>query len=179
MEISKVITLSTAHISKKTGDMIDADPVTNTLGLCIYPKADYGWFIVIDDNAIYQAKTESIPEDLARLILFANDIGCSYLCLDCDGEVIPYLYKYDWESEQNWESEHLLNQLKELSYKVEFDLTGDEEIEINNIDGCIWVCKYSPSKGCSEQVKLFCNSNEIDRNDIINLCDRNHWSYVL
>ena len=96
MEITKMITLSTAHITENTAKKLDSDPTTNCLGLCVYKKSEYGWYITIDRNSIFKAEIQTIPHDLARLILFARDLDCETLCLDCDAEEIPYFETYEW-----------------------------------------------------------------------------------
>ena len=95
-EITKMITLSTAHITENTAKKLDSDPTTNCLGLCVYKKSEYGWYITIDSNSILKAEIQAIPQDLARLILFARDLDCETLCLDCDAEEIPYFEVYEW-----------------------------------------------------------------------------------
>ena len=96
MEITKMLTMSTMHIKESTAELLNKEPETNTLGLCVYPKCDFGYYITIDEYAVKQASEEEFPEDLSNLIIFAHDLDCKTLCLDCDAEVIPYLNKYDW-----------------------------------------------------------------------------------
>lgn len=93
LEISKMLTLSTAHITQKTSERLEKDPDDNNLGLCVYPTT-YGWFIMINEQTI--KNTEHLPKELANLIKFANDLGCSALCLDCDGTKVDYLETFDW-----------------------------------------------------------------------------------
>lgn len=96
IEFEKLLTLSTAHICKETADKLDADPETNCLGLCVYSKANYGWFIYDIAQLPYNKEFEELPEDLANVIRFAHDLGVNILCLDCDGEELPYLKTYTW-----------------------------------------------------------------------------------
>lgn len=93
-EISTVLTLSTMHISEKTAHLLDAEPDTNYMGLCVYPKCQYGWYIAIDQ--FEHAATENIPNDLLKIISFAKFVNCSLLCLDCDAGECPFLPVYEW-----------------------------------------------------------------------------------
>ena len=90
MEISKMITVSTGHISKETAELLEND---NIYGLIVYQKDEYGWFIFLSEEDDYYV---SIPDELLKLIKFAKDLGCSWLCLDRDGDVLEYLEVFDW-----------------------------------------------------------------------------------
>lgn len=97
IEITKTLTLSTCHISEDTAKSLTNDPDDNNLGLCIYEKAEYGWYIYIDDNALNTIKTDdTTPEDLKRAITLADSLGCKILCLDCDGPECDFLPIYNW-----------------------------------------------------------------------------------
>ena len=95
MEISKILTLSTAHITESVSEALDNDPNTNELGLTVYKKADYGWFIYIPEDYDKTAK-EGLPECLKACIDLALKNDCNILCLDCDGEEEPTLPTYEW-----------------------------------------------------------------------------------
>ena len=92
-----MLTISTEHIKNSTAKLLDEDPETNCLGLCVYPKSDFGWYITVDDFAVKMASEEELPEDLSNLIMFAHDLNCETLCLDCEGETLSYLKTYDWD----------------------------------------------------------------------------------
>ena len=82
LDIQKTLTISTARIT----------PETNELCLSVYRKEDYGYYITITDQIDYNL----LPTELAKIIQFTKDVGCSILCLDCDGPIIPYLETFDW-----------------------------------------------------------------------------------
>ena len=110
LEIGKMLTLSTAHITSKTADRLDKDPDDNNLGICVYPKSDYGWYISITETL---ANTDDLPKDLACVMKFALFMGCETLCLDCDGEVCNFLPTYEWDENvgtgsENTQSDRLL-----------------------------------------------------------------------
>ena len=99
MEISKMLTISTAHVSEKTADLLE----NNKLKVVVYNKEDFGWFIHLDEDNLtnyYDSNdTESyfyVPEELLKLMKFAQDLGCDWLCLDCDGEELEYFDTFDW-----------------------------------------------------------------------------------
>lgn len=90
MEIYKMMVLSTGHISKETAKLLEEDKV----GVVVYPKDEYGWFIVVTDwNGI---DADPVPDDLAECLKIAEENGCDWLCLDCDGETVENLPIYQW-----------------------------------------------------------------------------------
>lgn len=94
MEISKMLTVSTAHISKETAELLENE----TKDLVVYKKENYGWFIHVlsldweNDLEDYL----NIPYDLKNILCFTINNGCEWLCLDRDGEIINDLNVYDW-----------------------------------------------------------------------------------
>lgn len=93
LEIQKMITLSTAHITEQTAKLLDKEPEKNNMTISVYKKSEYGWFLPIES---IDYNTAAIPEDLKKVIAFAKDHGCSWLCLDCDGPILDYLDTYKW-----------------------------------------------------------------------------------
>ena len=92
LDIAKILTLSTAHIKPETATMLDNEPNTDNLGLSVYDKARYGWFIYID--SVIDDTLNHLPEDLKACIAFAKKQKCEWLCLDADGEEIEKLTIY-------------------------------------------------------------------------------------
>lgn len=93
MEIDKMLTLSTGHITEESAILLDrlADGITDN-GPITYKKKDYGWFVHIYDIL----EEFDIPEDLKKVIEFARRHNCSWLCLDCNGNRVDFLPVYDW-----------------------------------------------------------------------------------
>lgn len=96
LETCEMLTLSTAHISEKTAEMLRMEPETNAMGLSVYAKTGgsndyYGWFIYL-----VNVKNENVPSDLADCIKLAQDNHCGILCMDCDGPVVLGLETFDW-----------------------------------------------------------------------------------
>lgn len=93
LELYNIVHISTAHISKKTADMLEQEGVTNGLGISVYEKLGYGWFIYVPTGDITES---SLPEDLKACLLFAQNMGCAWLCLDRDAEMVDGLSIYEW-----------------------------------------------------------------------------------
>lgn len=101
MEISRMLTLSTSHITQKTAEELEQRPAQfNSFWsawdhLAIYDKGSYGWWILVSE--LEYAELNQLPEDLAACCRFAKQNDCDWLCLDCDGPVEEYLPTYEWE----------------------------------------------------------------------------------
>lgn len=89
MEINKMLTISTAHISEETAKLLDKDEI----GIPVFNKGNYGWFIFVPQ---YNDYVSYIPKDLNHLLTFAKDCDCDWLCLDADGEILDYLETFVW-----------------------------------------------------------------------------------
>lgn len=94
-EINKMLTVSTQHISAETADILDkevAHVVTKWKQLPpIFSKGDYGWFIYCGES-----ENCKCPNDLKAVIDFAVECGCTWLCLDADGNFMKNLDVYSW-----------------------------------------------------------------------------------
>lgn len=91
MEIVKMLTISTAHIKQETAELFNDCDIPFDIG--IYDKKSYGWFLF--DWDLSQAI--DIPLDLLACFRLAEEHGCTWLCLDCDGEIVKDLPTYEWE----------------------------------------------------------------------------------
>lgn len=89
--IDKMMTLSTAHISEETAHLLDDERAATKWGLIVYNKSVYGWFLNLGFDELF-----NIPMDLLKCINYALDHGCSWLCLDRDGDTTLELPTYDW-----------------------------------------------------------------------------------
>lgn len=85
LEISKILTLSTAHISFQTASLLDQDALE-----CSRRTDEYGYVI----NTYWA--DHSLTQDLNQVLDFARDNGCDYVNLDRDGPVVDELPAYDW-----------------------------------------------------------------------------------
>lgn len=96
MEISKMLTLSTSHVTDKTLKLLNTEANGNNFPcLAVYKKEDYGYFIYIDKDA-YIRDHSNMPGDLNTVVSFAIETGCNILCLDCDGEELVCLPHYEY-----------------------------------------------------------------------------------
>ena len=86
-EISKMLTLSTAHISAETGRMLEAgdSPFVIAYGY------EYGWFVPVTESACTCAE-----ESLTDCFKLAHDNDCTWIRFDCDGPEEVGLKTYDW-----------------------------------------------------------------------------------
>lgn len=92
MEISKMLTVSTAHISPTNAELLDE----GVKDLIVYKKDDYGWFINVPSYDIEKGSLSICALPIHRLIVFAKDLGCDWLCFDRDGEILDYFSTYGW-----------------------------------------------------------------------------------
>ena len=95
MEISKMITMSTGHISEETSKILR--DINNTLPISVYDKTGFGWFIYLPIDKTEDARIlKELPKDLAMIFMFARHHMFDVICLDCDGNDIDELPIYDW-----------------------------------------------------------------------------------
>lgn len=91
MGISKMLTLSTAHVSTNTGAILDSQHYSE---LIVYEKECSGWFIYLGSESL-QINLEKLPSDLRDVIMLALQNDCQWLCLDVAGEELAELPTYD------------------------------------------------------------------------------------
>ena len=63
--------------------------------------------------------------------------------------------------------------------ELESHISSDEEIEIDLLNGNIWISKYSEAKGTWDGIEKFCKEYEIDLDLLMEQCNKRHWDYVL
>ena len=99
LEITRCLTISTAHISKETEEKLKVESYQNNMCLCVYDRLDFGWWINVDDVAREVLEdpslAEDVPEDLVACLKLAVEHDCQLLCLDCDGLVVDDLPVYE------------------------------------------------------------------------------------
>ena len=90
LEICKMLTISTGHISRATADRLTEgdDDLPWVLAW-----SDYGWLVLAHDIA---GDDHDFPEDLQRCMDFAWSHGCDWVRLDCDGDKLDELPVFDW-----------------------------------------------------------------------------------
>jgi hypothetical protein len=97
-EISKMLTLSTAHIRRSTSELLQFK--TDDVPFC-FDKTDAGWIVLVSDKAFGTKGVEiidplTVPSDLKTVLAYARSLGCEWLCLDRDGDVNPNLPTWEW-----------------------------------------------------------------------------------
>ncbi|MEK3955921.1 MULTISPECIES: DUF5983 family protein [unclassified Psychrobacillus] len=93
LEISSMLTISTAHISEETAKLIESNAIQ---GLIHYQKNEYGWFIYTGVEEDEVELKEDLPEDLKSVMDVAIRHNCIWLCLDRDAELAKDLPIYHW-----------------------------------------------------------------------------------
>ena len=95
MEIDKMLTISSRHVSADTKDLLDqaADDNEEDPMSSVYEKQGYGWFVACnpDNKEIW----DNCPADLVQCMKLARDNGCFWLCLDADGPRVETLEFFD------------------------------------------------------------------------------------
>lgn len=91
MDITRCLTISMSHIRERTSHLLAAEPRTNKMGLSVYAKGDYGYWIYTGFIG------GDVPDDLMACINLAIENECEWLCVDSDGEEIENLPTYEWE----------------------------------------------------------------------------------
>lgn len=96
MEISKMLTISTAHVKEQTLMLLACEPNSNRFPyIGVYPKCGYGYFIYINQDGLdSMRKDTTFPDDLMAAIDVAVEADCDILCLDCDGGELETLNTY-------------------------------------------------------------------------------------
>lgn len=105
LEISKMMTLSTAHIAPNTAKDLEKtarcefplNMLSCNVPFPVYKKGDYGYFIYVTEDTISDALIgDFCPSDLLDVAIYAENNGCNLLCLDGDGPTVPDLKTYEW-----------------------------------------------------------------------------------
>ena len=95
LEIDKMLTISSRHVSADTKDLLDqaADDNEEDPMPPVYEKQGYGWFVACDpDN---EETWDNYPADLVQCMKLTRDNGCFWLCLDADGPRVETLEFFD------------------------------------------------------------------------------------
>lgn len=60
--------------------------------------------------------------------------------------------------------------------EVEIDVVTDGDTKENN---GVWLCDYSESRGGAEFIEKICEADDVDKNELIDLCNKYDWNYVI
>jgi len=97
MEITKMLVLSTNHVTQETDEMFSEalrDGVSFPVGL--YAKGHYGWFLNVSEDPHNVEEHPWMTPDLYKVLRFARDQDCDWVMLDRDGDIIDELPSYAW-----------------------------------------------------------------------------------
>ena len=95
LEIDKMLTISSRHVSADTKDLLDqaADDNEEDPMPPVFEKQGYGWLVACDpDN---EETWDNYPADLVQCMKLTRDNGCFWLCLDADGLRVETLEFFD------------------------------------------------------------------------------------
>lgn len=101
LEISKMLTLSTAHIAGPTMVRL-CSAFPNFENIEVYRKDDVGAYIYFHTDEYNKltcsnkGSSGTLTDDLYKCIVLAHELGCNMLCLDQDGPTTVLLETYDW-----------------------------------------------------------------------------------
>lgn len=102
LEIVKLVTLSTSHVSQTTSNMLPQN-ATHLASTRAPPDwwpefvRDEGWmFWVPEDVVIFEAAFADAPKDLRDVLMYVRNSGCEWCLFDCDGPICDALYHYEW-----------------------------------------------------------------------------------
>ena len=84
-EIAKILVLSTAHITESTSKWLAAER---------YPSDEYGFWLAVSSGHIRDR--QSSPNELKKILVFAESKECSYVRLDRDGDIVSVFEVFDW-----------------------------------------------------------------------------------
>lgn len=90
LPITKVLELSTQHISEVTAGLLNTSMIS---GISVYHKEEYGWFIYVSPE---EEENEQIPDDLNEVLKFSRSNDCSWIMLDRDYDTIKELPTFEW-----------------------------------------------------------------------------------
>ena len=95
LEIDKMLTISSLHVSADTKDLLDqaADDNEEDPMPPVYEKQGYGWFVACDSDN--EETWDNYPADLVQCMKLTRDNGCFWLCLDADGPRVETLEFFD------------------------------------------------------------------------------------
>jgi len=99
-EITVTPVISTGHITKQDGDILD-DQCSDIP--CLYARHEYGWELKLGEFKsrysrleIKRLRSNGLSDDFVKLMLYFSDLGYNHLNIDRDGPVIEGLNQFEW-----------------------------------------------------------------------------------
>ena len=94
LDISKMLTVSTVHITNKTASKLGFDEFED---IPVFEKGEFGWLVCALCIDYLDDAENQIPADLFAAMMLARSNDCEWLCLDHDGEIVDELKVFDWD----------------------------------------------------------------------------------
>lgn len=93
-----MLDLSLSHLSPSTIHFLDEQDSGDAIpSVVLFEKETYGYFIPLipeeEDEETYEER--GYPEDLIRVLRFAEEKGCTWIMLDVDGAISEELPFWD------------------------------------------------------------------------------------
>lgn len=98
MEITNMLTISTAHIAESTANFLEElvnNKHSDRFDVPMVMQHTYGFIIWVGQDDI-TPKEYGISEDLRACMQLAYNNACHWLNLDSDAEIVPDLETFDW-----------------------------------------------------------------------------------
>lgn len=98
LSISRMVSVSTAHITSETDKLLRQESVAPTLSpLCVFGKDGNGWIIYLDRSllATDASATTNIPSDLSGIIDICLEHDIDVIDLDDIGDYVEELPMYN------------------------------------------------------------------------------------
>jgi hypothetical protein len=95
LEIERILTISTGHLTETTRLMLDHPKARNSLGRGPTASSEFGWVFwaeLLEDIPFLE---ELMPKDLLEVLKFTEQQDCAYVRLDADGDQVEGLEYYD------------------------------------------------------------------------------------
>ena len=94
-EIKKVLVISTGHLTEFTNSVMVMEK--GEIGLVYYP-IEHGYVLILPPKITEWLKAEgwTAPRCIVDIVRRAKRLGCDWVRLDCDGEVLDGLTYYEW-----------------------------------------------------------------------------------
>lgn len=93
-KVGAYLDISTAHIPPSVGELLDAGGLDGNSGFVVtvdqrrfQDGGRKGWWVLVSDPA----NCEGMPEELRRVVDYAREQGCEWICIDRDGAIITEL----------------------------------------------------------------------------------------
>lgn len=90
---SKMMNLSTAHISEETAIWLQEG---NHPSLIFYTKSVYGFWIMVPPEQEDWGNISDVPDELRTILHYANEHCCAWFMLDYDYDQVDGLPTFDW-----------------------------------------------------------------------------------